>query len=719
MRRAVVDQPGIRIIAIGLVLSIFLGLALRSQISDTRIEGYLNKATNRLQKDFFVDFESAKVNLSRWGLPLPTLVIQNIRLSSKNPLCQNSQIFIEELEVPISPLTILGYSKSIPKVRINELELRLSDIEICLSSTNLSNSEVNSETNSEVLEESKAIAPKSSSKVKLDNEKLEIEKNRQKANQVLSGEPKEGEGQVKNIFLNDTKADLKEITIEKLKIISNKNPSQPVFLKQINIELLYSQNHLAEVQVKSKLNALKDARSEVYFLNANLNAFFKAKENNEMESVIKLNGKLLDGDIQFFAHSFTGSDKVSYELALDKVSARALAPITSGFLSDKNENNTNENNSSTQLNFERYINFEKAPVSISLNNTGNVFLSKKSKIISKFSNVLIHIENGQLKIGEIELDYMDSKLLIKPFSLSISALPLSKLKTIEPFKNKLDSFETLGTLSGFFDYTNETAYKMKGEIKNIQVVFSNRGRRDLQNVERVGVEIARNANELKLGLTDFIINNEEIDGELRGRYDFFNYNIQAQLKMSGVTLNPNIWEQFTFVEQSPKIDFIWNYSKLKQEIHNIKIGVEELALPGVQLTNLNIDINQIFSELLHENKLNVNIKPNKIIGDQNFLNHKLVNQILIPKYGFKLSALNSIKTSLVINGRDWKNVEFILESYFLSDPALKADTHLSLKGDINAQKGLKAQLVLQNRKSNFKFDFYKNNDEEILIKNIE
>ena len=37
-----------------------------------------------------------------------------------------------------------------------------------------------------------------------------------------------------NIFSNNTKAELNDIYIEKLKIISKNNPEQPIILKQIN-----------------------------------------------------------------------------------------------------------------------------------------------------------------------------------------------------------------------------------------------------------------------------------------------------------------------------------------------------------------------------------------------------------------------------------------------------------------------------------------------------
>ena len=114
MSRAVIDQPGFRVSLVGMALSLFIGLAIQTQISDTRVQKYLSHSIDRLQKDFIVDFGSAQISLSRWGLPLPYLHIHKIRLSPKNNLCQSSQIYIDALEVPFSLGIIFGNNKSVP-----------------------------------------------------------------------------------------------------------------------------------------------------------------------------------------------------------------------------------------------------------------------------------------------------------------------------------------------------------------------------------------------------------------------------------------------------------------------------------------------------------------------------------------------------------------------------------------------------------------------------
>lgn len=680
MSRAVIDQSGFRVVIIGLALSVFLGLALRSQISETRIQTYLNKSVDRLQADFFVDYESAKVNLSSWGMPLPALVVKNIRLSPKATLCQSSQIFINELEVPISLSMIIGINRVVPKIRAKEIELRLSDIDRCMGAQNEAVVRRNN------IQEIAVSGSGTQSEPAKDVNAVQL--------------PKADPG-VKNIFSNKTRAELKEVYIEKLKIILSKKPDQPVLFKQMNIELFYAENRLSEVHLKSKLNALKDARSDVYFLNANLTSIFKAKENNEIETIANFDGKLLDGDVQLFMHNFTGSKKISYELGVEHVSVKALYPFFEGSESDKN------------------INFEKTPISVSFANHGEVYLAEKTSVDSKFKKVQVNVENGSLKVSEIEVNYDGSQLSFQPFELDIDSLSLSKIKNIEGLRKKLDSFDSLGELTGKLEFKNENSYEIKGSVKNIQAVFSNRGRRDLQGIDHVDVEVTRNGANLKIGAKNFIVNGQKLNGGFEAGHDLNKLSTVAQLKLDGSNMNSKVWEQFTFVEQSPKFSILWNYKKSGNESHNIKINVDKIGLPGVRLDNLNIDINQVLSNNTNDNSLNVLIKPARLMANSVFLENKIVQQVLNAQNGYKLAILNSNKSHLSITGKDWKNVNFNLDSSFLSDVNNKFETYLNLKGSVKYEVGLDAHLALQNRGNIMKFDLSSKPEEEIVVKSLQ
>ncbi|MEQ1723561.1 MAG: hypothetical protein ABL930_10325, partial [Pseudobdellovibrio sp.] len=95
---------------------------------------------------------------------------------------------------------------------------------------------------------------------------------------------------------------------------------------------------------------------------------------------------------------------------------------------------------------------------------------------------------------------------------------------------------------------------------------------------------------------------------------------------------------------------------------------------------------------------------------------KAVQKIFNLENGFKLDSLTSSKSSLHITGSDWKNINFNIDSYFLSETNAKSDTHLSIKGSVKYEIGLEGKILLQNKSDIFKFDVIGIPDEEILVK---
>lgn len=676
MSRAVIDQPGLRILIVGLALSVFLGLAVRSQIAESRVQVYLNKSVDRLQREFTVDYESARVNLSSWGLPLPALIITNIRLSPKAHACQSSQIFVDELEVPISFITILGLTNKVPKIRAKSVELRITDIESCLGGA-----------------AKKRIVRQDALIAKPTNEQESATTEVPAATSVAS------DNEVSGVFTKKTRAELKEVYVEKLKFITDKKPDQPVLLRQVNLDFDYADNLLKEVHLTSKINAIKDQRSDLYFLNANVVASFKNTPTRQIESFINLKGKLLDGDTNIFLYSLSESRKISYEWSISRVSLKALTPFFG---------------SGDDLNVA--INVDRSPTSVSFSNSGEIFLDKGGSAESKFVDLNLNVDGGGLSIKELSLTYEKSRIKLKPFVLQMQSIPLAKVKEFARIKDKMSSFANLGQLSGELNYTNERSFKFNGHINNVQAVFSNRGRRDLQNIDQASLWMSSDEKELKVRAQDFVINGQNVVGRFDASHLYEKPRTTAQFKIVGNLFSSKIWEQFTYVEQAPVIDIMWDFKKEHDEVHDIKVKVDSVSLPGIQLSQIQVDMDQTFSDVPERNKLTLSLKPARVIVNQSFLDQPVVAQIFNPSHGINLRALTSTKTQLNFFGSDWKNIDFSLDSVFLGDLNLKSEARLSLKGRAEAEKGLTAKLQLQDKKQTYKFELIALPEGEIQVR---
>lgn len=665
MSRAVIDQPGVRVVVIGLALSVFLGFALSSQISDARIQTYLDRAVSRLQSDFYVDYEHAKVNLSKWGLPFPVLEIQRIRLSPRSSVCQSSQIYVDELEVPISLSLLLGLTDSIPRIRLQEVELRFSD---------------------------------SSDKCIFQGKKTDTPQPLPAQSQSSQLGAVEGTSSARPnaIFSRNTRAELKEIYIEQLRLIYAKRPDQPVLLKQLNLDLKYSDHRLSEVAVRSKVNALKDARSDFFLINANLLVNVKAKSEKDIDSIVSIEGKLLDGDVRLFAHNIAGEQKVAFELAVDKVSGKALLPFFEGDRQLK----------ATVL--------ERIPVSFSFLNSGEVFMGSELGINAQFKKVLINIENSQIRSSEIKISVKKDGTVFSPFKVEVDSLPLSKLKQTDGLRGRLDSFESLGILSGTLNFQDERHYQFDGVLQNIEAVFSNRGRRDLQNIDEMKFQLERESQNVLLNAKDFKINGKQLQGTLFFRHNLKDYSTSAQFKVSGLALDKKIWEQFTFVEQTPLLDLNWNYKKNGTEIHSIHLFADNIEIPGFVFENLSVDMSQVVSPNPTSSLLHVNLHPQKVLSTSRLLENEYVNKLVAGSIRVNNRIFSSEKTNIVLSGQNWRNANFELQSV-LTDIESKVPTTVLFRGKTNQHDGINSLISISQKGSVFNFDFLTTPDGRLVL----
>ena len=133
MKRAVVDQPGFKIIILGLVLSVIMGLLIKGQITPRKMKSKIDQAISKLDPDIKIDFKSIEVKLSDWGWPQPYLEIHDIRLSPVQRICDESQIYIDTVSFPLTWNIIFESKKIIKSLRMNQLEIRLSEFKNCFS----------------------------------------------------------------------------------------------------------------------------------------------------------------------------------------------------------------------------------------------------------------------------------------------------------------------------------------------------------------------------------------------------------------------------------------------------------------------------------------------------------------------------------------------------------------------------------------------------------
>ncbi|MFZ3229141.1 MAG: hypothetical protein WA160_02965 [Pseudobdellovibrio sp.] len=675
MSRAVIDQSGVRIIFFGILLSLVLGLSLKTQISPVRIRTLLQESVNRLEKDFIIDFVSAEVVLSDWGLPLPSLQISSIRVSPKKSSCQDSQIYIDKLIVPISLSALVTSTSLITEIDASRVELRISDLSHCFDGNKkFKKSESVVQKVAEV-----NISPAVGSNISAEKP---IDKTTDRTVEKESEE---------NIFNTKTAALLKKINIDQLKIIFKKNPTQALDLRHVSFDLSYEKDQLSKLDMTSQIYALKDLQSDLTYFKGDLSIQFASKKNQQIEAVAKLNGRLLDGEVQVFALFNSLSNNVKLDMKFSKV---AIKPLLQMKLIE-----------ASVLNF---------PMTFDFRGYGYYQFGPNQVAELKLSDIEILGEKTHILIDELAVKSEKNSIEVKPFNADIQRLDVNKLVNLEQTKSISQSIENFGEISGKLKYKKTDQISLEGAWSGLEFIFANRGYREIQKLDAFDINLKLDENNILAKLDHFIVNQKEIIGKSELSYNLESANAQCSADFDGIILNEKVWSLLTQVPQSPQVKVHWNYKKNKDERHQMTMAIDHVSTNGLKFSNVDINFIQSLQDGISSSVV-INAKSNHIEVEQPDLKINLLTQIFNEKTNLNEKRYEADYFHINLKGSDWRNMNFELESHLKSESDLKLSGSLKAKGDWAENDTIAATLLLQGNNKSTRYRMTKDKDSELGI----
>lgn len=673
MSRAVIDQAGFRVVFIGFILSLVLGLGLRAQIAPARVKTLLQDSVSRLDKDFIIDFTTAEVVLSNWGLPLPSLQISNIRVSPKRSTCQDSQIFIEHLNLPLSFVALVTSESLITEINANHVELRIADFEHCFD------------------EKPKTATGKNAAPpVQISPEKAND--NHFSKSESENGNHVSDTGSEKNIFQSRTAALLKRINVDQLKLIYKKYPTQSVDFRHLTFDLGYDQNRLNQIDINSQVYALKDVQSDVMYFKGDLGVQIAANKSEQIETILKLNGRLLDGEIQLFALVNSVEKNIKLDMKAKKV---AMKPLIQMKLVESN-----------LINFPMTFDFR-----------GYGFYQYDKNIFSdvKLNDIEISGERTRITIDELSGKTEKQAFQVQPFKANIQRLNLNKLVNLSQNKNIAQSIENFGEFTGLLNFKNADHMNVDGTWAGLEFIFANRGYRELQKVDSFEVKAKLDRKDVEASLGRFIVNKEDLKGESDFTYNIDSGHIQAKANLEGHILNERVWTLLTQIPQSPTLNIRWTYKKNKDEKHQLSMAISDVQTFGLRLQNLDFNFNQTLQDGISTNvvlaakssKLAITPAESKII---------LLNELFNPQSDYRDPEYLAENFHLNLKGNDWRTMSFELDSHLKSGLAPNKSVGLvKAKGQWTEDDVLSGILSIQGSGKTNKFQLIKDQNNDLGI----
>lgn len=544
MRRAVVDQAGLRVVMIGLILSLFIGLIFKSQIRSSVVKARLQQSIVRLQKDVNIDFESVEVRLSEWGIPRPVIEIRGVRISPLKANCQENQIYIDNLSFPLSLNLLFSKEKVISTVRVSLLEIRTKNTRQCFSkNVNAEDAMANREVlaGRKVNSETTATAPIPVNAAATTNETIEK--------------------------LRNFKSHLNEIKIDRLRVIAVDKMNTAVDLNAVQILFKYEQEKLNELSLQAQLSAFKEADKNYYLFKSDLKVLAKLDDKPAVTAEFK--GLIVDRPFQLRLKNDLQKNSIQFFGEINGVSLKAINYIV------KVE----------RPNTEVYDFLSGSSMTGFL--TGEYFVEER-KYEANFKDIKILLGGGVAEINDIfVIGKSDEKAQIKPFDVQLSHIELTKILSHRTFDSIRPSIQNAGYMSGLIQFMDVNNFKVKSLIEKTSFVFSNKGQRVPQVFDSFNLHASVDPQKITLNVNDFILDSQKIHGFLKYSHQAESGDKSLSVDLEGHLLKPDTVKLFTGKASAPEIRLLFT-TDLKNNLKGTA-QIDKLSINQFDVTKLNLE----------------------------------------------------------------------------------------------------------------------------------
>ncbi len=537
MKRAVVDQAGLRVVMTGLILSLFIGLIFKSQIRSSVVKARLQQAIVRLQKDINIDFESVEVRLSEWGIPRPVIEIRGVRISPLKANCQENQIYIDALSFPLSFNLLFSKEKVISTVRVSLLEVRTKNTRQCFAKNNNEDAIANRVVMSAVS---------------------------QSAPVVVNTEEKRNAAVEK---LRNFKSHLNEIKIDRLRVIAIDKMNTAVDFNAVQVLFKYENEKLNELSIQSQLSAFKEAEKSYYLFKSDLKFNIKLEDKPSINAELK--GLIVDRPFHLKLKNDLQKNSLQFLGELGGISLKAINYIVKA-----------ERPQAEVFDF-------LSGSSMTGYMTGEYFIDNRHYEIN-FKDIKILVGGGVAEINDIYvLGKMDEKAQIRPFDVQLSHIELTKILSHSTFDNIRPSIQNAGYISGLIQFTHANQFKVKSLIEKTSFVFSNKGERVPQVFDSFNLHASVDPQKITLNINDFILDTNKIHGFLKYSHQTTSGDKSLSVDLEGRLLKPDTVKLFTGRAGEPEIRLLFT-TDLKNQLKGTA-SIDKISIQQFDVTKLNLE----------------------------------------------------------------------------------------------------------------------------------
>lgn len=476
-KHLIAEQPGMKVLIAGLVISFFLGYTAKSLLAPSRVSARIEKAASHIHKDVKVTFDSAQVSLSDGIFPRFAVIISQVRMQSEKKCWASPVLEVDELRLPLSLWSLLQGQAAVPDIEADNVKVLLrEDFQSC---------------------------EQSQDQITLGNT----------SQPLVTLSPSEQAQKYQN--------DVRAVRVQKLTVASEKHPQFHSELLNFVVKVKSFEPKVIEVTAKTHL--LKDAQVGDYLSHANL--FLQYKESPDAQLQAHFFGNWREGHYSVIANYTIEDRLLSVETDLKHIPLSQILGILQKYKLASKELNGRQ-----------------------------IWMSSKAKTISSVEKIRsspIEVRDFRLEgdIGDIRVDRIDIKSLeplqYAPISVDLKKLDIGKLLVFLNRTEKSSMLGELGTFTGRAEVVSDQKMKMTGEHTGLQFVFSNKGQRELQVVDRVIGDIALEDNDWNFHIKRVEPRGGNFIGDVRLQADRDFKELGVKARIEELSLASNVQQLMT------------------------------------------------------------------------------------------------------------------------------------------------------------------------------
>jgi hypothetical protein len=425
-KELVAEQPGLAVSVIGLLLALFMGLAIRAALSPERILHLVEKAATKIDSRFNAKVGGAYVSFAEGAFPQFAVVVKDFSMESDEACWLRPTLEVDELKLPLDFWRFLRGQIHIHEVLAHEVSISLrSDMAECQRPAAVS---------------SREAAPS-------------------RTTAATTPQPSSWES------FSRSRDSVDSVQIERMRV--HYLPMAFSSFEIRNFEVNVQSKSPKRITAGGILNLNGETLSGDYSSTGSLKIDFE--EGASPDWKVSLDGNWREG--HYLISTDYSSEKQYIKLSSDmnQIPLNQLFPLLRKY---------------------RLLtsNFNGRQVWLSLKGNIEGDVHRLSALPAKFDLVRIEGNIGEIEAKNLEVKKLDP-FTFTPFDVDIKSLQLDSLMTFlnRPLVSPI--FGHLGVFHGQAHFEDSQNVKIKGEDTGLEFIFSSRGNRQIQAMSLIGGEI--------------------------------------------------------------------------------------------------------------------------------------------------------------------------------------------------------------------------------------